>query len=42
MTQDQYNNKGSFTNDLLGYALNQINYNEISQAIIKDIEQELN
>jgi len=42
MTQEQYNNKGSFTNDLIGYALNQINYNEIAQAIIEDIKQELN
>ena len=44
MTINQYNSnyEGSFKNDLLGHALNQINYNEISQVIIKDIEQELN
>ena len=42
MTQDQYKNEGTFANDLIGYALNQINYNEIATAIIEDIKQELN
>jgi hypothetical protein len=44
MTEDQYTRKdgGTFTNDLIGYALNQINYNEVATAIIEDIKQELN
>jgi hypothetical protein len=42
MTQEQYKNDGTFTNDLIGYALNQINYNEVATAIIEDIKQELN
>ena len=40
--QDLYNSKGSFANDLIGFALNQINYNEIATTIIEDIKQELN
>ena len=43
MTENQYSNyEGSFKNDLLGYTLNQINYNEVATAIIEDIKQDLN
>lgn len=42
MTLEQYKSEGSFTNDLINYALNQINYNEVAKSIIEDIKQELN
>ena len=43
ITENQYSNyEGSFKNDLLGYTLNQINYNEVATAIIEDIKQDLN
>ena len=44
MTINQYNSdyEGSFKNDLLGHALNKINYHEIAQAIIEDIKQDIN